>query len=356
MKKILSQDRLAVLREGVVIPASPLALDENRKWDQFHQKLLYRYYCESGTGGVAVAVHSTQFEIRDKQYGLFEPVLSLASEELKRLESLRNSPILRIAGVCGKTEQALAEAQTALKLDYDAVLLSLGACKDESVDALLSHCRQVAEVMPVIGFYLQPDVGGRVLPYEFWKEFAEIKNVIAIKLAPFNRYRTIDAVRAVAGSSRRDEITLYTGNDDNIINDLLTPFVFDEHDAPVNFVGGLLGQWCVWTSKAVELLNTIKQIRLSGQAIPVEMYKKAMQLTDANAAVFDARNAFAGCIPGIHEVLKRQGLMATNLCLNPCEVLSEGQAEEIDRVSRRYPWLTDDDFVRENIEVWKREL
>ncbi len=345
-------DRLALLQDGIVIPASPLTLDNDRKWDQQGQKLLYRYYSDCGVGGIAVAVHSTQFAIRDKQHGLFEPLLRLASYELKRLESARKSTILRIAGVCGKTAQATTEAELAASLDYDAVLLSLGAMKEESNKELIDHCKTVANILPLIGFYLQPDVGGRVLPYEFWREFAEIKNVVAIKLAPFNRYRTIDAIRGVADSSRAAEIALYTGNDDNIIVDLLTEFNFGK--ASLCFKGGLLGQWCVWTKAAVDLLNEIKSYR-NEPMIPKELLIRAAQLTDANAVVFDAHNGFKGCIPGIHEVLRRQGLMKNNYCLDPAEVLSDGQIAGLDRIEKDYPWILDNDFVNEHIAEWKRD-
>lgn len=347
-----SSDRLGLLKSGVVIPASPLALDDNRVWDTDQQRVLYRYYAAAGAGGVAVAVHSTQFEIREPEHALFEPVLRLAAEELTKLETQHNRVLLKIAGVCGNTAQAVGEATLARDLGYDAVLLSLAALKSETVADMLVHCAAVAAVIPVIGFYLQPAVGGRALPYEFWREFAEIPNVVAIKMAPFDRYKTNDVIRAVANSSRRDEITLYTGNDDNIIVDLLTPYDFGT-GCTVRIKGGLLGQWCVWTQAAVVLLAEIQELVAANAPIPAEMLTKAIQLTDANAAVFDSKNAFAGCIPGIHEVLRRQGLLKTIHCLNPHEVLSPGQADELTRVCAAYPWLVDDEFVAANLEAWQ---
>ena len=343
-------DRLSILKRGVAIPASPLALDTNRKWDEKRQRALYRYYAAAGSGGVAVAVHSTQFEIREPKYSLFRPVLELAAEELALLEKSSGRSLLGIAGVCGRRDQALSEAELSRSLGYDAVLLSLAALKDASVNELLEHCRAVAEIIPVIGFYLQPAVGGRDLPYEFWREFADIPNVVAIKMAPFDRYKTNDVIRAVADSGRWNDITLYTGNDDNIIVDLLTPFRFG--DRTLRIVGGLLGQWCVWTKTAVDLLEELHAIAEGKRELKPELLQRAAQLTDANAAVFDAKNRFAGCIPGIHEVLRRQGLLETNYCLNPHEVLSEGQTEELTRVCRQYPWLIDDDFVSKHLDEW----
>jgi hypothetical protein len=343
------------LREGVVIPACPLALDASRRLDEKHQRAVLRYYCAAGAGGVAVGVHTTQFEIRDPQHNLLKPVLELAAETLAAESRSQAAAVVRIAGVCGRTAQAVAEAEIARSLDYHAVLLSLAALRDASDDELIEHCTKIAEVIPVVGFYLQPAVGGRILPYSFWRRFAAIANVVGIKIAPFNRYQTIDVIRAVAESGRRD-IALYTGNDDNIIADLLTPHRFDAGaEAPaLRIVGGLLGQFSVWTYTMVRLLESIHGLIESGEAIPFEMLERHIQLTDANAVIFDAANRFAGCIPGINEVLRRQGLMQTNCCLNPHEVMSSGQAEEIDRVCKAYPWLPDDDFVRERLDDWLR--
>jgi dihydrodipicolinate synthase/N-acetylneuraminate lyase len=325
------------LMAGLVIPAHPLALTSARKLDERRQRALTRYYVAAGAGGVAVGVHTTQFAIRDT--GLIEPVLALAAEESKA--------VLRIAGACGPTAQAVKEAELAARLNYHAVLLSLAALKTASADELIAHVRAVASVMPVFGFYLQPAVGGRILPYSFWRRFAEIENVAAIKMAPFNRYQTLDVVRAVAESGRGAEIALYTGNDDNILADLATSFEFPGC-APVRIAGGLLGQWAVWTKRAVELLALAK----SGDA--AEMLRLNVHLTDANAALFDAANNFHGCIAGIHEVLRRQGLLEGIWCLDPREGLSPGQAEEIDRVTSMYPHLTDDTFVKEHLDEWLR--
>lgn len=340
------------LAEGQVIPAQPLALDANRKFSEKHQCAITRYYLDAGVGGIAVGVHSTQFEIREPKHGLFRPVLELAEETIE--ESLMQHPrgFIKIAGICGRTPQALQEAELARSLDYQAGLLSLAALKEESEEELVAHCRRVAEVIPIIGFYLQPPVGGRLLSYRFWRLFAEIPNVVAIKIAPFNRYQTLDVIRAVIEAGR-DDIALYTGNDDTIVADLLTPFVFEHNGKKVerHIAGGLLGHWGVWTRCAVDLLQRIKEARASGN-ISLEWLKTAAAVTDMNAAVFDAANRFAGCIPGILEVLRRQGLVPTNLCLNPHETLSPGQAEELDRVCRAYPELTDDDFVCENFHLW----
>lgn len=322
------------LREGAVIPAHPLALTAERKLDERRQRALTRYYLAAGAGGVAVGVHTTQFEIRD--CGLLAPVLELA------LEELRPADTIRIAGIVGTTAQALKEADLAARLGYHAGLLSLGAMASASVPELLEHARAVASVIPLFGFYLQPAVGGRVLPYEFWRAFAEIENVVAIKIAPFNRYQTIDVMRAVAESGR--DIALYTGNDDNILLDLLTPYRFGE--TTLRIVGGLLGHWAVWTRRAVELLEQRYRIR--------DNLTLAIEITDSNAAFFDAANRFRGCIAGIHEVLRRQGLLAGRWCLNPSEDLSTGQMEEIDRVYRAYPHLNDDEFVRRHIDDWMK--
>ncbi len=334
------------LRKGVVIPAHPLALTPERRLDERRQRALTRYYLAAGAGGVAVGVHTTQFAIRDPKHGLFRPVLELAIEEL------RGRDVVKVAGICGPTSQAVAEAEFAASCGYDAGLLSLGALKEASVEELIAHARAVAAIIPVFGFYLQPAVGGRVLPYAFWRRFVEIDNVVAIKIAPFNRYQTLDVVRAVAESGRAGEIALYTGNDDSILYDLLTEFRFG--GVTVRIVGGLLGHWAVWTRRAVELLESVHYCVLHEHAHPIcaDWFRLAAEITDANAALFDAANNFRGCIAGIHEVLRRQGLLAGRWCLDPEEDLSAGQLEEIERVIRSYPHLTDDDFVRENLDAW----
>ena len=342
----------ARLLEGLVIPAHPLALTAERGLDERRQVALTRYYAEAGAGGIAVGVHSTQFAIRAA--GLFEPVLRLAAETAAEAARATGRSLVTIAGAIGPTPQAVAEAETARRLGYDAVLLSLGALREASVAELVAHCRSVAEVLPLVGFYLQPAVGGRPLDEGFWRRFLEIERVVAIKVAPFDRYQTLDVVRALAASGRATEVALYTGNDDAIVLDLLADFPQAKGASPVRFVGGLLGQWGVWTRRAVQLLDEVKRCRREGGASALELLALGQQLTDANAALFDARNAFHGCIPGIHEVLRRQGLLAGRWCLDPREDLSPGQEEEIDRVLRDHAHLTDDDFVRENIERWLR--
>ncbi len=334
------------LRAGVVIPAHPLALTSERKLDERRQRALTRYYLAAGAGGVAIGVHTTQFEIRDPRFGLLEPVLELAMEEL------RGTDAIKVAGIVGRTPQAVREAEFAASRGYDAGLLSLGALRDASVPELLAHARAVAEPIPLFGFYLQPSVGGRVLPYAFWRQFAEIPRVVAIKIAPFNRYQTLDVVRAVAESGRAGEIALYTGNDDTIVTDLLTPFRFGGRT--LRIAGGLLGHWAVWTRCAVELLRQIHVAAMGTEAPGESWLTLAAEITDANGAFFDVANQFRGCIAGLHEVLRRQGLMLGRWCLNPEENLSPGQADEIDRVCRAYPRLNDDAFVREHLDEWLR--
>lgn len=340
-------------RKGVVIPALPLALDPSRKFDEVHERALVRYYIDAGVGGLAVGVHSTQFEIRDDDVGLFEPVLSLASDEIDRYCEKQGESILKIAGVVGKTEQAVKEAEFVVSKGYHAVLLSLSAFADGTIEKMVEHSAKIAEIVPVIGFYLQPSVGGRVLPFEFWREFVEIENVLAVKMAPFNRYQTFDVVRAVAEAGKENDIVLYTGNDDNIVVDLLTPFKVrtSQGEKTLRIMGGLLGHWGMWTRKAVELMEEVKLVRENSR-IPLEMLTRAAEITDANAAFFDAANGFAGCIPGIHEVLRRQGLLQGTWCLNPSETLSPGQSEEIDRIYASYPHLNDDEFVETNLKNW----
>jgi len=328
-------DWLARLRQGVVIPAHPLALTSARRLDEPRQRALTRYYADAGAGGVAVGVHTTQFTIRE--HGLYEPVLALAAEETK------DRGLIRIAGVCGPRAQALREAECAARLGYDAALLSLAGLTG-GVDELIEHARAVGDVLPLVGFYLQPAVGGRLLDAEFWRRFAALDRVVAIKVAPFNRYHTLDVLRGVAESGRAAEVALYTGNDDHIILDLITSF------RGLRFVGGLLGQWAVWTRKAVETLECIHRDPESSQWL-----RMAEELTDANAAIFDVANGFHGCIAGIHEILRRQGLFEGTWCLDPRETLSPGQAAEIDRVCAAYPYLTDDGFVAENRDRWLRQ-
>ncbi|MBI3858191.1 MAG: dihydrodipicolinate synthase family protein [Planctomycetes bacterium] len=338
----MTPDKLARLRAGVVIPAHPLALTAARKLDERRQRALTRYYLAAGAGGLAVGVHTTQFAIRD--VGLYRPVLEIAADEEKQHKPLT----LKIAGICGATKQAAAEAALARDLGYDIGLLSLAALKEATEDELIAHAKSVGEVIPLFGFYLQPAVGGRVLPYAFWRRFAEIPGVVGIKMAPFNRYQTIDVLRAVADSGRASEIALYTGNDDNILLDLLTEVRFGA--TKLRIVGGLLGHWSVWTRKAVELLDEIH--RASGPT--PELLTRAIQITDSNAAFFDAANAFHGCIAGLHEVLRRQGLLEGIWCLDPKEGLSPGQKEEIDRVYKAYPHLHDDAFIEPYRDVWLR--
>lgn len=342
----------AHLRSGVAIPAHPLALTAARTLDDRRQRALTRYYFDAGAGGIAVGVHTTQFAIRETNHGLYRPVLELAAETVGALRASRPRPFVMVAGLCGRTAQAASEAETALTYGYDVGLLSLGALSQATTSELLAHCRAVADVMPLFGFYLQPAVGGRVLDYAFWRELAEIPNLWAVKIAPFDRYRTFDVIRAI-GESGREDVALYTGNDDNIVGDLITRYpVKAGGDRRVRYMdGGLLGQWAVWTKRAVELLQRVQVARAGGPLDP-ELLREGAALTDANGAIFDAAHGFAGCIAGIHEVLRRQGLLAGNWCLDPRESLSSGQAEEIDRVCRAYPFLADDEFVAERLDSW----
>lgn len=336
-----------LLQSGTVIPAHPLALDANRKLDDKKQRGLTQYYLDSGAGGIAVAVHSTQFEIRNKGIDLLEPVLRLAAEEIEMANMTR--PFLKVAGIVGPTDQALEEARLACSLGYDLGLLSAGGLGDLSEKELIQRAEKVAEVIPVFGFYLQPAVGGRLLSFDFWKDFAEIPNVEAIKMAPFNRYQSLDVVRGVCFSSRYKEIALYTGNDDNIVPDLLTTYRFEVEGEfrEKEIVGGLLGHWAVWTQKAVTLLEEIKKYKEEKDFYGIkDLLSRGIEITDTNAVIFDAKNDFHGCIPGIHEILRRQGLLNGRWCLNPNEELSPGQMEEIDRIYAAYPQLNDDGFVK----------
>jgi dihydrodipicolinate synthase/N-acetylneuraminate lyase len=358
------------LRQGIVIPAHPLALTAARKLDERRQRALTRYYLDAGAGGIAVGVHTTQFGIRSPKVALYRPVLELAAETAAEWEARRARRVVRVAGVIGPTRQAVAEAETAARLGYQLGLLGLGGAMARASDTeLIAHARAVGQVIPLMGFYLQPTVGGRNLSYRFWRRFVELPSVVAIKIAPFNRYATLDVIRAVVDAGRQPDIALYTGNDDSIVTDLLTPY-----PGGARMVGGLLGHWAFWTRKAVALLSKVHR-RLSprasgssprasglsprakrgGQSRPGSgLLTLAAQTTDANGAIFDAANEFRGCIPGIHEVLRRQGLLRGRWCLDPNEELSPGQAGQIDRVCRAYPQLADDEFVNEGLDGWMR--
>ncbi len=340
----------AQLFEGHVIPAHPLALDAARVFDERHQRALTRYYLDAGAGGIAIGVHTTQFAVHRPDVGLYKTLLRVTAEEIDSFERRRGATIVRVAGVIGTTGQAVWEAGKAVENGYHAALLGLGALARADDRALLEHCARVSAVLPLFGFYLQPAAGGRVLSYDFWRRFCEIDNVVAIKIAPFNRYQTLDVVRAVADAGRVSDIALYTGNDDAIVADLLTDF--DIGGTRLRFAGGLLGQWAVWTRRAVELLDAVKRCRAEGGRGAVELLTLGAQLTDANAAVFDAAHGFAGCIPGIHAVLAAQGLLASECCLDSFEVLSPGQRDEIMRVTAAYPHLCDDMWVSANKKTW----
>ena len=351
MKRVSDIDPVVLekVRKGTVIPAQVLALDEKRCFAPRYQRALCRYFIDAGVGGIAVGVHSTQFAIRDPKIGLFETVLRDTGKFIDDHCALSGRKILKVGGVCGRTEQAVREAAFEGACGYDAVLLSLAAFKEESVQSMISHCQEVAKVMPLIGFYLQPSVGGRQLPYEFWRKFLEIDNLLAVKMAPFNRYYTLDVMRAAAESGR-DDVTLYTGNDDNLLIDLISEYQFNGKKLRIK--GGLLGHWSCWTKKAVELLDDLHKIVETQKDIPSELLTRAIEITDCNAAFFDTAHNFAGCIPGLHEVLRRQGLLPGIWCLDPAETLSPGQAEEITRVYEAYPHLNDDAFVRAHLEKW----
>lgn len=352
-KEIMPEQVRTLLQRGTAIPAHPLALNANRKLDERRQRALSRYYIDAGSGGLAVGVHTTQFEIREPQYGLFKPVLELAKEEMDAADTKRQQPLIRIGGIAGPTIQAVGEAQLLRDLGYHAGLLSLAAMQQADDEQLVEHCRQVSEVLPVVGFYLQTAVGGRALPFNFWRRFVELPHVVAIKMAPFNRYQTLDVIRAVVEAGR-DDIALYTGNDDNIVLDLLTPYRLQADGETIErrIVGGLLGHWSVWTKKAVELLDECHAMVAAGGEVSPSMFAKSIEVTDSNAAFFDVANGFAGCIAGLHEVLRRQGLLEGLWCLNPEETLGSGQLAEIDRVYHAYPHLNDDDFVAQNRDRW----
>ena len=349
----MSRFPAAALRRGMVIPAHPLALTAARKLDERRQRALTRYYLDAGAGGIAVGVHTTQFAIRRPGVGFYRPVLELAVETAAEWEADSGKRIVKVAGVIGPTRQAVREAETAAALGYHLGLLGLGALADASDARLLAHARAVGEVIPLMGFYLQPAVGGRILSYRFWRRFVELPSVMAIKIAPFNRYQTLDVVRAVADAGRAGEIALYTGNDDNILLDLLTPW-----PGGIRMVGGLLGHWAFWTRSAVKVHRHTQRVshaerQRSGRSPGMRrLLTLASQITDANGAIFDAANGFRGCIPGIHEILRRQGLLRGRWCLDPKEELSPGQAREVDRVCRAYPHLADNAFVSENLDRW----
>jgi hypothetical protein len=341
MRKVLPAEIAALLRRGSVIPAHPLALDARRRLDPRRQRALSRYYLDAGSGGLAVGVHATQFAIREA--GLYEPVLKISAEEAV------NRPVILIAGLSGKTSQAKAEARIASALGYHAGMLSLAPMKGASLDELVEHCAALAAEIPLIGFYLQTAVGGIPLPMEFWRRFAAIENVVAIKIAPFDRYRTLDVVRGVVAAHAEERVTLYTGNDDHIVLDLAVPFSVkrNSEEVRVRIRGGLLGHWSVWTHTAVSLLKRIHEGKIDEELLALDS-----RVTDCNSAFFDVANAFAGCIPGCHEVLRRQGLLEGIWCLDPKETLSPGQAQEIDRVCREHHDLADDAFVRANLQRW----
>lgn len=345
---------LEILHNGTVIPAIPLVLNEDRKFNEKGQRTLIRYYLHCGVGGLAIGVHTTQFEIRKPEIGLFEPLLRLAAEEIDAFEKNTGKTIVRIAGACGPVAQASVESKIAKGLGYDAVLLSPGGLNHLSEKQMIERTEHVAAIMPVIGFYLQIAVGGRRFSSEYWKAVADIDNVVAFKAAPFDRYMTLDLVRGCAFSDRSDKVALYTGNDDNIVIDLLTKYEFNINGKLVRkqFVGGLLGHWSVWTHNVVDMFELIKSHK-DNPTIPSYLLTLASQVTDCNGAFFDVNNNFKGCIAGVHEVLRRQGLMDGIWCLNPDETLSKGQMEEIDRVYRTYTHLNDDEFIRKNIADWQ---
>lgn len=348
----LTAEVSAHLRSGAVIPAHPLALDRRRRLDARRQRALTRYYLAAGAGGVAVGVHTTQFAIHDPTVGLYEPVLAIAAEAIDEMPRTANGPVIRIAGVVGPTDQAVREARIAADLGYDLALLSFAGMRTATHAELLDHAKAVGQTIPVMGFYLQPAVGGIPLAYEFWRAFCDLESVVAIKVAPFDRYRTLDVMRAVCDSGRAQEVALYSGNDDNIVADLLTRY--SSGGATTGLVGGLLGHWAVWTRPARRYWRRCRETvgRLSEDVDTESLLRLNTEVTDANAALFDARNRFRGCIAGIHEVLRRQGLLEGIWCLDETEGLSRGQSAEIDRVCNAYPHLVDDVFVAENLDRW----
>jgi len=347
----LAPDRLDIIRRGAVIPAAPLALDRDRRFDERRQRALMRYYIDAGAGGVAAGMHFTQFEIRLPGIDLFRPVLQLCAEEI---DAWADRPVVKIAGINGRAPDALRQAETARELGYDCAIVSLAAFKGCLEQEMLHHMRELGEILPLFGFYLLTGVGGIHLPYAFWRELAEMESVIGIKIAPFDRYGTVDVVRAVAESGRAEEIALYTGNDDSIVHDLITPFRFGppETARTVRIRGGLLGQWACWTQRGVEMLARLHRVADGEEPLTPELLTLGAQITDANAALFDPAHGFAGSIPGVHEILRRQGLLEEAWTLKRDEVLSPGQAEEIERVCAAYPSLADDAFVAQNLDRW----
>lgn len=341
------------LRSGLVIPAHPLALTAQRKLDERRQRALSRYYHAAGAGGLAVGVHTSQFEIRQPEHGLFQPMLELAAITARECDENTGRQTVLISGICGQTTQAIAEAKLARELGYHVGMISLAALPHASDDDLIAHCEAVAQEIPIFGFYMQTAVGGRELSQAFWRRLAQIPNLVGIKMAPFNRYQTLDVLRGVADSGRAEEVALYTGNDDNILSDLLTPFEIATQSRTVllRIVGGLLGHWACWTQKAAQQLLQCKSAQ-DLLRVPAELLTLAGQVTECNAALFDVRNSFRGCIVGIHYVLKEQGLLDNLLCLDPSAQLSPGQKEEIDRVRTAYPHLVDDLFVAEHLDQW----
>ncbi len=350
----LSPEKLKLLRQGCVIPAVPLALDNDRKFDVASQQRLMRYYVDAGAGGVAVGMHFTQFEIRNPGIDLFKPVLAACAEAADAQAQKAGRPILKVAGISGGTKTAVEQAELAVELGYDFAIPSLAVFKGALDEDMLYHMRKIGEVIPLLGFYLLTGVGGIHLSHRFWRGVMELDNLYGIKIAPFNRYFTLDVTRALAESGRVDDITLYTGNDDSIVYDLITPYRYTigGEERTVRIVGGLLGQWGCWTQKAVELLETCHAISEGRQALTPDVLTLSAEITDANAALFDPANGYAGSIPGVNEVLRRQGLMQNALTLKPNEVMSPGQLEEINRVLAAYPHLQDDGFVSANLKNW----
>jgi len=353
----LSQPLLDLIRQGTVIPATPLALNARRQLDERRQRALMRYYIEAGAGGVAVGMHFTQFEIRVPGIDLFEPLLRLCGEEIERSSQKSGRPVVKVAGFSGRTEDALRQARIARDMGYHVGIASMAAFQGMMEQEMIHHMRELSKVMPMFGFYLLTGVGGIKLPYSFWRELVEIENVIGIKIAPFDRYGTINVTRALADSGRDQEVTLYTGNDDSILYDFVTPYRFGptETARTVRIRGGLLGQWACWTKRAVELHERLRKISENGEAIAPDLLTLSAQITDANAALFDPAHQYAGSIPGVNEILRRQGFLEGIWTLKRDEVLSPGQLEEIDRVCAAYPHLTDDDFVHQNLERWLNE-
>lgn len=355
MKNTIPKRTLDLIRRGTVIPAAPLALDRHRQLDERRQRALVRYYMDAGAGGIAVGMHFTQFEIRRPGIDLFKPVLQLCAEEADIQSKKSGRPVVKVAGINGRTAEALEQAQLAKELGYDVAIVSMATFGGALEQEMIYHMKEIAKVMPLFGFYLLTGVGGIQLPYHFWREVAEIENVIGIKIAPFNRYGTIDVVRAIADSGRADDITLYTGNDDSIIYDFITPYRFEKNSPTVCIRGGLLGQWGCWTKRAVELHERLLRIVDGHDPVTPDLLTLSAQITDANAALFDPAHNYAGSIPGVNAILYRQGLLEGTWTLKRDEVLSPGQAEEIDRVCKAYPHLTDDDFVKANLDHWLKD-